>query len=244
MCTDHPVAPEAHVAIPPSHQVHSTILWHLKREVPLCYLAKRALDFERTSPYACCVVGNCFSLQKVAAAQQHSTAMPSPPHHIITPHHTTPHHHTITPSHHTTPPQCPIRHHEAKPPLVYRNPLYKQIRLLFYGLFLSLVCFRRLLYDDATTRTTTTTTTTTGYYYYCYYCYHCYCCCCCCCCCYCYCHYNCHYCYLQVLLHPFTTGPCLAPHSHCRSGAHRLYTSGARSERRKSAQHCVIRSCQ
>ena len=45
-------------------EMHSTIVWHLKREVALCYLAKRALDFERTSAYACCVVGNCFSLQK------------------------------------------------------------------------------------------------------------------------------------------------------------------------------------
>ena len=51
-------------------EVHSTILWHLKREVALCYLAKRALDFERTSAYACCVVGNCFSLQK-----EHDTAL-------------------------------------------------------------------------------------------------------------------------------------------------------------------------
>ena len=51
-------------------EVHSTILWHLKREVPLCYLAKRALDFERCSAHACCVVGNCFSLQK-----EHDTAL-------------------------------------------------------------------------------------------------------------------------------------------------------------------------
>ena len=50
--------------------MHSTILWHLKREVNLCYLAKRALDFERTSAHACCVVGNCFSLQK-----EHDTAL-------------------------------------------------------------------------------------------------------------------------------------------------------------------------
>ena len=92
-------------------ELHSTILWHLKREVrardrararvrtpnrnpkrnpipnpnpnsspypspnpnavpnqvPLCYLAKRAIDFDRASAYSCCVVGNCFSLQKVRA---------------------------------------------------------------------------------------------------------------------------------------------------------------------------------
>ena len=51
-------------------EVHSTILWHLKREVALCTLAKRALDFDRSSAYACCVVGNCFSLQK-----EHDTAL-------------------------------------------------------------------------------------------------------------------------------------------------------------------------
>ena len=51
-------------------EVQSTILWHLKREVALCYLAKRVLDFEPCSPYACCVVGNCFSLQK-----EHDTAL-------------------------------------------------------------------------------------------------------------------------------------------------------------------------
>ena len=51
-------------------EVHSTILWHLKREVALCHLAKKALEFEKTSAYACCVVGNCFSLQK-----EHDTAL-------------------------------------------------------------------------------------------------------------------------------------------------------------------------
>ena len=51
-------------------ELHSTILWHLKREVPLCYLAKRAVDFDRVSAYTCCVVGNCFSLQK-----EHDTAL-------------------------------------------------------------------------------------------------------------------------------------------------------------------------
>jgi len=45
-------------------EIHSTILWHLKREKALCYLAKRCVELDRTSPHACCVVGNCFSLQK------------------------------------------------------------------------------------------------------------------------------------------------------------------------------------
>ena len=71
-CPSRRAAPPPHPPPPPPPfpQVHSTILWHLKKEVPLCYLAKRALDFERTSPYACCVVGNCFSLQK-----EHDTAL-------------------------------------------------------------------------------------------------------------------------------------------------------------------------
>ena len=39
-------------------------------QVPLCYLAKRCVDFDRLSAYTCCVVGNCFSLQK-----EHDTAL-------------------------------------------------------------------------------------------------------------------------------------------------------------------------
>eukprot|EP00967_Tisochrysis_lutea_P143461 scaffold266498_cov30-Tisochrysis_lutea.AAC.4 len=30
----------------------------------LCYLAKRSIELDRTSPHSCCVIGNCFSLQK------------------------------------------------------------------------------------------------------------------------------------------------------------------------------------
>ncbi|CAN0011544.1 unnamed protein product, partial [Choristocarpus tenellus] len=48
----------------------STALWHLKREVELCYLAQKVSDFDRISPYTWCVVGNCFSLQK-----EHETAL-------------------------------------------------------------------------------------------------------------------------------------------------------------------------
>lgn len=51
-------------------EVLSTTLWHLKKEVELSYLAQRAIDFDRTSPEAWCVVGNCFSLQK-----EHETAL-------------------------------------------------------------------------------------------------------------------------------------------------------------------------
>ena len=51
-------------------EIHSTILWHLKKEVKLCKLAKKATELEKNSPYTCMVVGNCFSLQK-----EHDTAL-------------------------------------------------------------------------------------------------------------------------------------------------------------------------
>lgn len=51
-------------------EVLSTTLWHLKKEVELSHLAQRAVDFDRSSPEAWCVVGNCFSLQK-----EHETAL-------------------------------------------------------------------------------------------------------------------------------------------------------------------------
>jgi len=51
-------------------EVLSTALWHLKKEVELSHLAQTAVDFDRLSPEAWCVVGNCFSLQK-----DHETAL-------------------------------------------------------------------------------------------------------------------------------------------------------------------------
>jgi len=51
-------------------EVLSTTLWHLKQEVDLCYLAQRAVEMDRSSAEAWCVVGNCFSLQK-----EHETAL-------------------------------------------------------------------------------------------------------------------------------------------------------------------------
>lgn len=48
----------------------STVLWQLKKEVDLAHLAQRAVDFDRLSPEAWCIVGNCFSLQK-----EHETAL-------------------------------------------------------------------------------------------------------------------------------------------------------------------------
>lgn len=49
-------------------EVYSTALWHLKREVELSHLAQEALALDRLSPHTCCVLGNCFSLQKVPPA--------------------------------------------------------------------------------------------------------------------------------------------------------------------------------
>eukprot|EP00980_Cylindrotheca_fusiformis_P001974 scaffold443_cov125-Cylindrotheca_fusiformis.AAC.23 len=48
----------------------STVLWQLKKEVEVAHLAQKAVDFDRLSPEAWCVVGNCFSLQK-----EHETAL-------------------------------------------------------------------------------------------------------------------------------------------------------------------------
>lgn len=44
--------------------VYSTILFHMKKEVELSYLAQEAVAMDRLSPQAWCVMGNCFSLQK------------------------------------------------------------------------------------------------------------------------------------------------------------------------------------
>jgi anaphase-promoting complex subunit 3 len=51
-------------------EVYSTVLWHMKREVELSYLAQEAVALDRHSPAAWCVMGNCFSLQK-----EHETAL-------------------------------------------------------------------------------------------------------------------------------------------------------------------------
>ena len=48
----------------------STCLWHLKRQNDLIYLSNYCLEKSRTAPETCCVVGNCFSLQK-----EHDTAI-------------------------------------------------------------------------------------------------------------------------------------------------------------------------
>ncbi|TMW60581.1 hypothetical protein Poli38472_000623 [Pythium oligandrum] len=50
--------------------LYSTTLWHLKKEVGLSYLAQQVTEFDKLSPEAWCVAGNCFSLQK-----EHDTAL-------------------------------------------------------------------------------------------------------------------------------------------------------------------------
>lgn len=45
-------------------ELYSTVLWHLRKETALSYLAHEVIAGDRHSPEAWCVVGNCFSLQK------------------------------------------------------------------------------------------------------------------------------------------------------------------------------------
>ena len=45
-------------------EIYSTVLWHLKSEIELSYLAHEVIDTDRLSPQAWCVVGNSFSLQR------------------------------------------------------------------------------------------------------------------------------------------------------------------------------------
>ena len=45
-------------------EVYSTILWHLKSDIDLAFLAHEIIDIDRNSPQAWCAVGNSFSLQR------------------------------------------------------------------------------------------------------------------------------------------------------------------------------------
>ena len=44
-------------------EFYSTILWHLKNEIDLAFLAHEIIEIDRDSPQAWCAVGNSFSLQ-------------------------------------------------------------------------------------------------------------------------------------------------------------------------------------
>ena len=45
-------------------EVYSTVLWHMKNEVELAYLAHELMEVERLSPQAVCTLGNSFSLRR------------------------------------------------------------------------------------------------------------------------------------------------------------------------------------
>ncbi len=45
-------------------EFYSTILWHLKNDVDLAFLAHELIELDRNSPQAWCAVGNSFSLQR------------------------------------------------------------------------------------------------------------------------------------------------------------------------------------
>ena len=45
-------------------EVYSTVLWHLKREAELAFLAHEALALDRLAPETWCIMGNCLSLQR------------------------------------------------------------------------------------------------------------------------------------------------------------------------------------
>ena len=49
-------------------EVYSTVLWHLKRDSELSHLAQEAVAWDRRSPHAWAIMGNCFSLQKVPSS--------------------------------------------------------------------------------------------------------------------------------------------------------------------------------
>lgn len=45
-------------------EVYSTLLWHLRKEVELSFLAHELVESDRLSPQAWCAIGNSFSLQR------------------------------------------------------------------------------------------------------------------------------------------------------------------------------------
>lgn len=45
-------------------EIYSTVLWHLKSEIELAYLAHELIEVDRLSPQAWCAIGNSLSLQR------------------------------------------------------------------------------------------------------------------------------------------------------------------------------------
>ncbi|EIE23188.1 TPR-like protein [Coccomyxa subellipsoidea C-169] len=62
-------------------EVYSTVLWHLKREVDLAHLAQEATAWDRRSPHAWTIMGNCFSLQKARRPGSRSLLLSHRPEH-------------------------------------------------------------------------------------------------------------------------------------------------------------------
>ncbi|XP_022880290.1 cell division cycle protein 27 homolog B-like isoform X1 [Olea europaea var. sylvestris] len=50
--------------------IHSTVLYHLKEDMKLSYLAQELISTDRLAPQSWCAIGNCYSLQK-----DHETAL-------------------------------------------------------------------------------------------------------------------------------------------------------------------------
>ena len=48
-------------------ELYSTVLWQLRKEIDISYLAQTAIGLDRLDPRSWCIMGNCFSLQKVCA---------------------------------------------------------------------------------------------------------------------------------------------------------------------------------
>ena len=45
-------------------EIYSTVLWHLKNDVEIAYLAHELMEIDRLSPQAWCAIGNSFSIQR------------------------------------------------------------------------------------------------------------------------------------------------------------------------------------
>jgi len=51
-------------------EYYSTCLWHLKKQMDLCYISNYAMERSLFAPETWCILGNCYSLQK-----EHETAL-------------------------------------------------------------------------------------------------------------------------------------------------------------------------
>lgn len=45
-------------------EIYSTVLWHLRNEVEIAYLAHELMEIDRLSPQSWCAIGNTFSIQR------------------------------------------------------------------------------------------------------------------------------------------------------------------------------------